>query len=312
MNSKYINIVNDPLDFIILFLFNKKKKTGITKLMKSFQLFTLFDKFQGLGDFKADQFGARDSSLDALVYKYDNVLLDIKEEKIYKSEEKFDFFNISLMVQYKEKINESVEDLVKSKENQDDFNLIKAIANLSDKYGFNEYLRFAYTLSPELTENSKIKPVIFTIPDEIVRKETLDILEFLPTKYALEFLKKKLPIIINFSLIHIKFQEDLKIILNKLLNSEKIISIITEAKESVIKLIDRVDFPNYEIILRSFLDILIENEDTEFNTIEKLHLFKYLILFHHITQKDLKEYYQYWKKSKLKVIFGNEIENING
>ena len=93
---------------------------------------------------------------------------------------------------------------------------------------------------------------------------------------------------------------------------EKIISIITEAKESVIKLIDRVDFPNYEIILRNFLDILIENEDTEFNMIEKLHLFKYLILFHHITQKDLKEYYQYWKKSKLKVIFGNEIENING
>ena len=310
MNSEQLNIVNDPLDFIIWFLFNKKQNTGITKLMKSFQLFTLFDKFHKLGEFKADQFGARDTSLDALVYKFDNVLLDIEEEKIYQNEEKFDFFKVSLIDQYKEKLNEKVGDLIKSEENQDDFNLIKAIAHLSDKYSFNEYLRFSYTLSPELTEKSKIIPEIFTIPDEIVRIETIDFLDYLPKKYALEFLKKKLPIIINFSLIQTEFKEDLKKILYELLNSEKMILLITKIKESVIRLIDGVELLNYKIILRNFFDILIENEGSELTIIEKLHLFKFLILFYYITQKDLKNYYEYCKKSKLKVIFGNEIENI--
>ncbi len=309
MNSKLINIVNDPLDFIIWFLFNKKKKSGITKLMKSFQLFTHFDKFQKLGDFKADQFGARDTYLDALVIKYDNVLIDIEEENISHSEEKFDFFKVSLMNQYREKLDENFEELIKSEENRDDYNLIKAIAYLSDKYNYNEYLRFTYTLSPNLTENSRIKPEIFTIPDEIVRIETIDFLEHLPKNYALEFLKKNLPIIINFSLIQTDFKEDLKKILFELLNSENITSLIIEIKENVLKLIDRVDITNYKIILRNFFDILIENEESKLNSIEKLHLFKFLILFHYITQKDLKTYYEYWNKSKLKVIFGKSIED---
>jgi ribosomal protein S24E len=309
MNSKLINIVNDPLDFIIWFLYNKKEKSGITKLMKSFQLFTIFDKFKKLGDFKADQFGARDTYLDALVYKYDNILLNIDEEKITQSEEKFDFFKVSLMNQYREKLKEKLEDFVKTKENQDDYNLIKAITYLSDKYNYNEYLRFTYTLFPELTEKSRIKPEILTIHDEIVRNEIIDFLEHLPKNYALEFLKKNLSIIINFSLIQTEFREDLKKILYELLNSENMNSLITEIKEYVLKIIDSVEFINYKIILRNFLDILIENEEGKLNTIEKLHLFKFLILFYYITSKDLTKYYEYWKNSKLKVIFGNEIED---
>ncbi len=309
MNSEQLNIINDPLDFIVWFLFNKKKKTGITKLMKSFQLFTIFDKFQELGNFIADQFGARDTSLDALVYKYDNIILNIEEEQLYQSEEKFNFFKVSLLNQYKEKLNDNVEDLIIGEENWDDFNLIKAIAYISDKYNFSEYLRFNYALSPELTVKSRIKPEIFTIPDEIVRRETIDFLEFLPKKYALEFLKKKLDIIIKFSLIKTDFKEDLKRILNELLNSEKMNLLITRIKDGVLNLIDNVEFENYKIILRNFFDILIENEDSNLNVFEKLHLFKYLIYFHYVTQKDLKNYYEYWKNSELKVIFGNEIEN---
>ncbi len=308
-NSEQLNIVNDPLDFIVWFLFNKKKKTGITRLMKSFQLFTLFDKFQELGNFIADQFGARDTNLDALVYKYDNIILNIEEEQLYPSEKKFDFHKVSLLNQYKEKLNEKVEDLIIGEENWDDFNLIKAIAYLSDKYSFTEYLRFNYALSPELTVKSKIKPEVFTIPDEIVRRETMDFLKYLPKKYALEFLKKKLDIIIKFSLVKTDFKEDLKRILFELLNSKKMNLLITRIKDGVLNLIDNVEFQNYKIILRNFFDILIENEDSDLNIIEKLHLFKYLIFFHYITQKDLKNYYEYWKNSELKVIFGNEIEN---
>ena len=308
MNSEFIKIVNDPLDFIIWFLFNKKRKSGITKLMKSFQLFTLFDKFQNLGDFKADQFGGRDPYLDALVIKYDNVILDIDETKITQSEEKFDFFKISLLNRCKEKLNDKLGDLFFSKENQDDFNLIKAIANLSDNYDYDQYLRFAYTLFPELTENSTIKPEIFTIPDEIIRIEIMDFLVQLPLNFALEFLKKKLPIIVNFSLIHPELKENLKMILHELLVSENNISLITQIKEDILNLIEGCEIKNYKIIIRNFLDILIENEDIELNPNEKLHLFKYLILFHYITQKDLKSYYEFWNNSKLKVIFGNEIE----
>ena len=309
MNSEQLNIVNDPLDFIVWFLFNKKKKTGITKLMKSFQLFTIFDKFQELGNFIADQFGARDTNLDALVYKYDNIILNIEEEQLYQSEEKFNFFKVSLLNQYKEKLNDNVEDLIVGEDNWDDFNLIKAIAYISDKYNFTEYLRFNYALSPELTVKSRIKPDIFTIPDEIIRRETIDFLEYLPKKYALEFLKKKLDIIINFSLVKTDFKEDLKRILFELLNSEKMNLLITRIKDVILNLIDNVEFQNYKIILRNFFDILIENEDSDLNIIEKLHLFKYLIFFHYTTQKDLKNYYEYWKNSELKVIFGNEIEN---
>jgi len=308
MNSELINIVNDPLDFIIWFLYSKKNKSGITKLMKSFQLFTFFEKFQKLGNFNPDQFGARDTYLDALVYKYDNILLDIKEEQLNQNEEKFDFFEVSLMNQYKEKLKENIEHFLKSKENQDDYNLIKAIAYLSDKYDYNEFLRFMYTLSPELTEKSRIKPEILTISDEIFRIETIDFLEQLPKDYALEFLKKNLRIFINFSLIQTEFKEDLNKILYELLNSTNNSSLIIEIKENVLKLVDSVDFINYKIILRNFFDILIENKENILSSIEKLHLFKFLILFRYINQKDLKKYYEYWKKSELKVIFGNEIE----
>ena len=122
-------------------------------------------------------------------------------------------------------------------------------------------------------------------------------------------MKKNLSIIINFSLIQTEFREDLKKILYELLNSENMNSLITEIKEYVLKIIDSVEFINYKIILRNFLDILIENEEGKLNTIEKLHLFKFLILFYYITSKDLTKYYEYWKNSKLKVIFGNEIED---
>ncbi|MFW9972059.1 MAG: hypothetical protein ACFFDF_17855 [Candidatus Odinarchaeota archaeon] len=309
MNSEQLNIVNDPLDFIVWFLFNKKKKTGITRIMKSFQLFTIFDKFQEMGHFIANQFGGRDTSLDAIVYKYDNIILNIEEEQLYSRDEKFDFFKVSLLNQYKERLNEKVNDLIRGQENWDDFNLIKAIAYLSDKYSFNEYLRFNYALSPELTEKSRIKPDLFIIPDEIIRRETIDFLEYLPKKYAIEFLKKKLENIVKFSLVELDYKEDLKRILFDLLNCEKLNILIERIKDDVLKLINNVEFQNYRIILRNFLDIIIENEDKDLSIIEKLHLFKYLIFFHYITQKDLNDYYEYWKNSELKVIFGNEIEN---
>ncbi|MHA1336481.1 MAG: hypothetical protein ACTSPW_12145 [Promethearchaeota archaeon] len=309
MNSKQFNIVNDPLDFIVWFLFNKKKKIGITKLMKSFQLFTLFNKFQELGNFIADQYGARDANLDAIVYKYDNIILNIEEEQLYQIEEQFNFFKISLIDQYREILNKKIKDFLKDKENQDDFNLIKAIAELSDKYNFNEYLRFLYTIFPELTEKSKIKQEIFAIPDEIIRRETIDFIEYLPKKYAIEFIKKKLPIIFRFSLIQTDCEADLKRIILKLLNSDKMDLLINEIKENILKLIDNIESTNYKIILRNFLDILIENQDNNLSVAEKLHLFKYLIFFRYITQNDLKKYYEFWKNSKLKVIFGNGIEN---
>jgi len=309
MNNESIKLVNDPLDFIIWFLFNKKSKIGITKLMKSFQLFTLFEKFQNIGKFKADQFGARDTHLDAIIYKYDDVLLNVEETKISQSIEKYDFFKVSLLNHYKEELSEKLRHFISSKENQEVFNLIKAIAYLSDKYKYNKYLRFAYTLFPELTEKSTIEPEILTVPDEIVRIETIDFLKHLPINYALEFLKNKLDIIINLSLIQQELKGNLIKVSNELLISEENTSLIKEIKEDILKIIETCELENYIIILRNFLDILVENENESLDSKEKLHLMEFLILFYYITQKDLKRYYEFWRKSRLKVIFGNEIEN---
>ncbi len=308
MKIEEIKIVNDPLDFIIWFLFNKKTKLGLTKLMKSFQLFTLFNKFQDIGNFNAEQFGARDSYLDALVYKYDNILLSVNEKKIFKDEDEVDFYEINLLKHYQEKLNEILKDLIIYNENKDVFNLIKAIAILSDRYKYYEFIKFAYTLSPELTDKSTIKPKIFSIPDDIIREEILDFLDILPQTFALEFLIKKINIIINFSLIQNKFKQNLKEILINLITSEDS-SLIIQIQNNLISIIDGCEIINYKILLRNFLDILIENEDHIFTSTEKIHLFKYFIFFHYPTQDDLKNYYEYWKNSKLKVIFGNEIEN---
>jgi hypothetical protein len=307
MEGKEMRIVNDPLDFIIWFLFTKKKKLGLTKLMKSFQLFTLFNRFQDIGSFNAEQFGARDSYLDALVYKYDNVLLTVDEKKIPKDKEEVDFYEIDLLKDYQEKLNGILNKLITYSENKEVFNLIKAIALLSDRYKYSEFLRFAYTISPELTDKSTIKPKIFSIPDDIFRREILDFLDNLPHTFALEFLIKKRDILINFSLIQNKFKPVLKEILIKLLKSEEP-SLILKIRDNLISLIDGSEIMNYKVVLRNFLDLLIENEEHIFNADEKIFLFEHLILFYYPTKEDLKKYYEYWKNSGLKVIFGYELE----
>lgn len=276
--------------------------------MKSFQLFTLFDKFQDMGNFKADQFGARDTHLDALVCKFDDVLLNVEEEKITQSEDKYDFIEVSLLQYYKEELKNKLGEFLFNEENLDDFNLIKAIAYLSDNYYYEEFIRFAYTVIPELTEKSIIKPKILLVPDEIVRIETLDFLERLPLNYAFEFLKKKIDIIIKLSIIQTELKENLKKVLNELLTSNINSSVLTKIKEDLLTIIEKCELDNYKIIFRNFLDILVENENYRLTNTEKLHLFKFLVLFQNITQRDLKKYYEYWNDSTLKVIFGSEIE----
>ncbi|TKJ19988.1 MAG: hypothetical protein CEE43_14015 [Promethearchaeota archaeon Loki_b32] len=308
MNNEPIQLIKDPLDFLIWFLYNKKRKTGITKIMKSFQLFTLFDKFQDIGNFKADKFGARDTHLDALICKFDDILLDVEEENIAQSEEKYDFIEVSLKQYYKEELNNNLRKFLFNEENLGDFNLIKAIAYLSDKYYYEQFLRFAYAIIPELTEKSIIKPKILLVPDEIVRIEMLDLLERLPLNYAFEFMEKKLDIVIKLSIIQTELKENLKKILSELLASDINSSILIKIKEDLLTIIEKCELDNYKIIFRNFLDLLVENENYRLTKTEKLHLFKFLVLFKNINQSDLKKYYEYWNDSTLKVIFGSEIE----
>ena len=82
-----------------------------------------------------------------------------------------DFTKINLLNEYKEELRERFGKIELSKQDLDDFILIKAISYLSDKYSYNKFVRLAYTLIPELVEKSEIKPEIFSVPDEIVRNE---------------------------------------------------------------------------------------------------------------------------------------------
>ncbi|MBA7588822.1 hypothetical protein ES708_30891 [subsurface metagenome] len=165
-------------------------------------------------------------------------------------------------------------------------------------------MRFAYTIFHETIEKSKIKSDVLSIPEEIVKQEIIDFINLLPEEYAINFLRLKTDILVNLSIINAELKEDLKVVIKSLIEFMTGAAILNKSKENIIELINNCQIESNKIILRNYLDILVENQDLMKND-EKIHLIKYLLCYQITNESKLKEYFNFWKDSNKKVIFGD-------
>lgn len=320
--SKLETLFNRPIDYIVWLAFFKEKTDGITKYMKTFQLFTSYKKYKELSHFEADNFGANADVLLKDIYEYDQNLINLEEKEFefnqkntYEDEDEFSdeyySFNktkkdkkefsiireVNLMEKVKEKLESVYLALSSNEKLRLEFNFLKAIAKITDNYSTNEITAFCYRMFPEMTTKSRIKGKIMLIPESKIRKIGFDFLTTIPYNfniYYIDLLKKQL---LNISLIHSSLKSDLEKVINSILRYNNIDTIINKARESLIKIINNESHENYKIIVRNILDMMLSNLGKKIENPEKSILLNHLLFLIEFRDSDVKNYYNLIKKS---------------
>lgn len=309
-------LFNNPIDYVVWLTFFKKREDGLTKYMKSFQLFTSFDEYKNLANFKPDRYGASDDELISEIYQYDQKLILLEEEE-YKAEcDDFDEEEISdLSIDSESEkfrlirkiilpndIRKNLDDIYIKLRNYNkikiEFDLLKSLAILTDEFTIDEITAFCYRIFPDLTINSKIKGRILLIPEKNIRNLGFRFFSTIPSKFCVEFIKNTLKQLIYLSLIQDNLKSNLNYIVTSIIETKEIKIILNEIKESFIILIEEEIHDNYKIILRNIIDYLIKNQEQSIEYDEKSILLKYLLFFIEYNDTELKNYYKSIKNSK--------------
>ena len=130
-----------------------------------------------------------------------------------------------------------------------------------------------------------------------------------PPQSIFIFIENQIDNLVDLSLIKPELKDDLRNVLNLTLTSDNNLDLANNIRDNFIKIHDECEDENYEIILRHFLDILIENSKERLNLAEKIHLFKYLINFKDVNKKELKIFKGLLLKKREEV--GEGIEHVS-
>lgn len=188
--------VKGPGDFLLLFSYFHRDAILKTKLMKSFQIFTSFQKFSYFNDFKPYYYGGYSETLDANISMLSPEVLLIDEEVGLSSEreEKTKIW-ISLQENYVKEINQVLE----SNPSSEDIELIESISEFAKKHQSNEIIQFCYYFFPELTTESVIIDYINGLSPKLLKRTIQEFLATIEPHFALEFILMKIKLLIEQS-----------------------------------------------------------------------------------------------------------------
>ncbi len=253
-------IIENPIDFLLLYLYQKENGELITTLMKIFQILTSFSRFKHLDNFKPSFYGGEDTQLENAIYSSSHYF------PIEYSGENDKIKRISLNKTIREDLDEKISEIINiNQQSKKDFELIQKLALISNQFKQAEIIKFCYYFWSDKTQKSTIIEDIAKINDILLRKVLNFFLLSIPTMDALEFINLNHKKIYELSFLSPNNQKKLGVIVKNLIKSNEIKEILKSSKNIFTELLENVSDSTYKQILRKSVNLLVFNEEAMLN-----------------------------------------------
>ena len=289
------NLIKNPFDFLMLYLYERQSGELITTLMKIYQIFTSFIRFQHLNHFKASFYGGEDTSLETAIYSSSNYFqIDFRGEN-----EQIKLIKLDSSIRIK--LKNTISKIISDDQAKKDYELIKKLSLLSKNFKQSEIIKFCYHFYPELAEKSTITSEIAKINDNVLRRTFKFFLLNIPTQDTYEFLNQNLSKILDLSLLSLNNKNKVEQIVSTLITNNETNEILLSTKGSFLNLLENVSDLVFKQILRKSINLLIFNENIEFNQEFIINWIEYLLKLEiEYNNGDYKHFMNILKRNDLK------------
>lgn len=294
-------LINSPIDYLFLYLYNKESGEKITTIMKTYQIFTFFKKFEEFNYFKPSFYGGEDTILETMIYSSSEYFpIEYNEDETKKI--------VSINDGIKLEILNNMEKIEKNQEFQKDFSLIQFLSKFSTDFDQKFIIKFCYYFFPEVTTNSVIKDDIAKITERYVRDLFIYFINNAPLDISFELLTRKLDLIIELTLLSEENKNLLKKIIYSNFQNNIFNEILENCKKEVLLLIENSTDIIYQQILRKFLNVLLFNKDSKLDLPILIGIIPYLLKYNPEYQnKDYESFLNMIKNFNL-IVSINDIE----